>query len=46
MLLKVNFPYLSLAIINPIGHMLFLVPGGDSIGIELDYQGVAHTGVI
>lgn len=36
---------LSLAIINPIAlYAISLVPGGDSIGIELDYQGVVITG--
>lgn len=31
---------LALAIINPIAiYAISLVPGGDSIGIELDYQG-------
>ena len=36
---------LALAIINPIAiYAISLVPGGDSIGIELDYQGVVITG--
>lgn len=36
---------LALAIINPIAlYAISLVPGGDSIGIELDYQGVLITG--
>ena len=36
---------LALAIINPIAiYAISLVPGGDSIGIELNYQGVVITG--
>lgn len=36
---------LVISIINPIAiYAISLVPGGDSIGIELDYQGVVITG--
>ena len=35
----------ALSIINPIAaYAITLIPGGDSIGIELDYQGVVITG--
>ncbi|WP_296878804.1 SpoIVB peptidase S55 domain-containing protein [Thomasclavelia sp.] len=36
---------LILTIINPVAaYAISLIPGGDSIGIELDYQGVIITG--
>ena len=36
---------LALTIINPVAaYAISLIPGGDSIGIELDYQGVVITG--
>lgn len=36
---------LALTIINPVAaYAISVIPGGDSIGIELDYQGVVITG--
>lgn len=36
---------LALTIINPVAaYAISLIPGGDSIGIKLDYQGVVITG--